>query len=346
MDGTDIRYYLVRPNEKKLKIFLDENVVAIGWSLLDISSVSDIDKLQENIEEKYPHYSNKTNAAKSKILNQILRFRGIRSGDRIIVPAPGAVYLAEASGDIFHSKKYANCDLSNQLPVKYLKTHNGEFLKIPRSKLTEGLQRRIVVQGMYVNTLDEFSEELDRIFNDPNSFLQENTYEQKVNEAKEKLADTLLHNIQKGKTCLPSQGRGLEHLVQALLECEGYKAKILSKKEFPKGIDADIYATKADGFLGETKLLVQVKHHEGITSSGAAQQVIKASQDGRYQDCEPMVITSANVDEETQSLAQQGIIYVIEGEQLVELILLHINDLSQEILEQLGLSKIPQILDI
>ena len=95
---------------------------------------------------------------------------------------------------------------------------------------------------------------------------------------KKEFKQKLLDNIRGGKTNLPSGGVGLEELVCALFESQGYKSKVLSKSTFNGMADADVEAIRDDDFW-TTKIYAQVKHHDGTSGRYGIDQIIKAIQE-------------------------------------------------------------------
>lgn len=125
--------------------------------------------------------------------------------------------MAEAREKENYSDSAYDQDLANQRRVTY-RYDNGKLLLIPRSDLSEGLQRRLRVRGNVVANLFEFKEEINRIFG-----RQSYSYSQEMQIADQqemaRLKRRLLANIQGGKTNLQTGGIGLENLVCELMRC-------------------------------------------------------------------------------------------------------------------------------
>ena len=146
----------------------------------------------------------------------------------------------------------------------------------------------------------------------------------------------MLENIQKGKSNLQTGGIGLENLVCEIMQCEGYESKILAKNKFQGKADADILAIKEDSFMSK-KIFVQVKHHNGESGSYGIQQVI-------YEEYEGYFITSGFVSDETRKIASENNIDVMDGEELVQLIIDNLDKLSKGTKRSLGICSIPTII--
>src|SRR5690606_7001571 len=105
------------------------------------------------------------------------------------------------------------------------------------------------------------------------------------------LRKNLLNNIRAGNTNLESGGIGLEKLVAELLRAEGYATKIFAKTAFEGTADADIEAYREDRF-SSNKLLIQVKHHNGITGHHALRQLQQLAN----HDVQRWLITTGDVE--------------------------------------------------
>lgn len=342
MNGRN--YFMVRAqgsSEENLKTFFDNNVVAVGWSDVDFTQFSDIAKLKEKVCEVY--YSNCEKRVIGRPMGQIERFKQIRSGDYIVVPCGSYIALAEAGEKEIYSVEAIEQDLANQRSVSY-RRQDGKPVLIARDELSEGLQRRLRVRGNAVADLFEFGDELEKIFNCGSySYSQEmqNLEQQEMKTLKAKL----LENIRNGKTHLQTGGIGLERLVRELMECEGYNAEVLAKNKFSGIADADIRAIKEDSFMSK-KIFVQVKHHIDYSDDQGIQQVRAVLDREEYGEYEGYFITSASVSKEVKASAEEQNIEVMDGEELVELIVNNLNGLSEETKRKLGICVIPRVISV
>lgn len=340
----DRNYYMVRAMSSKdedFKVFLDNSVVATGWSSVDFTKCVDSKNVREKVKEVYYSGKNKSPVKVSQNLNEVARFKDIKSGDYIIVPYHSYIIIAEAEDEEIYSEKDKKRDLANQRKVSYKYDNNG-LLKIPRNNLSERLQRRLRVRGMSVNTLFEFKDEIDLIFSTP-SYSYTGAIKKQEEEEIEIFKSKLLENIQSGKTNLQTGGIGLEKLVRELMQCEGYDARVLPKTKFTGKADADIEALKEDSFMSK-KIFVQVKHHSGYSGKEGIKQLIDVLQQDKYLDYDGYFVTSASVNEETLNYAKENNIDVIDGKALIELIVNNIEHLSVTTLRSLGISLFPHLL--
>lgn len=337
----DRNYYMVRAmlsREEDFRIFFDHNVVAVGWSEVDFSKFSDTDALREEVRKEYFSSSDRAAQVISKQLNEVRRFKEIKKGDYIVIPYYSYVALAVAEeGELYETAAYEQ-DLANQHRVTY-RYRDGKILTVPRNELSEGLQRRLRVRGNTVSDLYEFKGEIERLFERRSYSYSEEMQALERREMK-RLKEHLLKNIQTGNTNLQTGGIGLEHLVCELMQCEGYKAQVLDKRTFGAKADADVLAVRDDAFQS-VRILVQVKHHQGTSSRSGIDQIIEALKDKRYEDCQGYFITSAVLTPEDAEYARQHDIGVMDGEDLMDLLVSQLGALSETTRRQLGVLPIP-----
>lgn len=337
----DRHYLMVRAmtsQEYHFKEFFDNDVVAVGWSGLDFTKYSDEHDLKEIIRERY--YSGKYSAHVSMNLNECIRFKNIAAGDYIIIPYYSGIALAVAESEEMYSAKAVEIDLANQHRVAY-KYKNDEILSVPRSNLSEGLQRRLRVPGRSVTDLSDFADEIDKLFANPESYFYPNEVKRQEDKLEREFKQKLLQNIQAGKTNLKTGGIGMEQLIKELFECEGYEAKVLSKSATPGDSDADISAYRDDSFMS-VNIYAQVKHHSGYSGKKGIDQIIGAVA-LKEPGCQGYFITSASVSDDDRKYAQDNNIRVIDGDELVDIIFDNRNKLSKDTMKRLGIVMVPTI---
>lgn len=268
-------------------------------------------------------------------------------GDKIIVPYPSSIRLAHASNQQLYNTKYAgdDVDLANQRKVDYVRNEKNEIVTVSRSELSTRLQTRLRVRGSTVRDLFEFSTEIDDLFTECTKYSWGSLQQQ---ELIEKFNKDLLRRIQEGRVKLKAGGIGLEKLISELLEIEGYKAHILPKSAFPSGADADIVATKVEWYGEELTLLIQVKHHYGQEGTWGAEQLIELREQAEkhYPGYKLVLVTTATHSPELLDLCQTRDISLISDEVLIEWIASLIHKLSDESLNKLGVSRIPQLINL
>lgn len=320
--------------------FFNNSVVAVGWSEIDFSGFKKdgIEHILASVKDVYYSSEDILPQVVGRQLNQVRRFHNINSGDYIIIPFYNSIRLAIANEQILYDQVAYDNDLANQRKVSYLYSKDV-YKTIPRDVLSEAFQRRLRVRGSTVSDLYEFKDEIEKLFNQDN-YSWASDFEDKENELKALLKSRLLNKIRIGKTNLKTGGLGLEYLVKELFICEGYRTEVLPKTTFQFG-DADVYAVKSDKFQ-ETKILVQVKHHQGYTDDWGLQQLSEIKSE-KYKECKFVLITSAEISESVRGIAKNLDIDAMDGNEFVDWLIENIHSLSIETKIKLGLSAIPQI---
>jgi predicted Mrr-cat superfamily restriction endonuclease len=342
----DRKYLMVRAmssSQADFDIFFKNSVVAVGWSEINFSEFDKerIEHLLGSVEKEYYNSEGILPQVIGRQLNQVRRFHNINKGDYIIIPFYNSIRLAIADDKILYDESVYDNDLANQRKVSY--QYSGDTYKtIPRDVLSEAFQRRLRVRGSTVSDLYEFKDEIEKLFSQDN-YSWTSDFEDKENELKALLKAKLLNKIRIGKTNLKTGGLGLEYLVKELFICEGYKTEVLAKTTFQFG-DADIYAVKSDKFQ-ETKILIQVKHHNGYTDDWGLQQLSEIKSSEAYKDCKFVLITSAEISEGVRKIAEDLDIAAMDGNEFVDWLIENLHNLSIETKIKLGLSAIPQIAD-
>ncbi len=334
------QYLMVRAMTSQpihFETFFKNSIVAVGWSDIDFSEYEDAE-LREKVKKRY--YIDRTGPLVSKNLNECIRFKNIQKGDYIIVPYYSGIALCVAKGKTVYSENAYDVDLANQQKVDY-RYKDGKVLSVPRNDLSEGLQRRLRVPGMSVSDLSEFSDEIDKLFDNPETYSYSGEVKEKEDELQSQFKENLLNNIRKGKTNLQTGGIGMEYLVKELFECEGYTAKVLPKNKFSGKSDADIEAEYEDSFLA-FNIYAQVKHHDGYSDREGINQVIGALED--KPDYYGYFITSGLVSSEDRKYADMNNITVIDGDGLVDIIFRNIDKIKVDTKKKLGIIMIPSIL--
>lgn len=339
-------YYMVRAmdsKEKEFNTFFENKVVGVGWSKVNFSGFdkNQFKDLRQKVRSIYYSKENQHPPTTGKKLNEVKRFHHINEGDYLIIPYLNSIRLAIAKNEKLYDENSFGLDLANQIRVSYLMT-DKDFKTIPRDALSEGLQRRLRVRGSTVSNLYEFKDEIEKIFNKDN-YSWTSDYEERENLEIEKVKKKLLKNIKGGLTNLKTGGIGLEQLVKELFECEGYNANVLAKSHFESYGDADVYAVKSDKFQ-ETKILIQAKHHSGYTDNWGLKQLSVIQADSEYEDYKFVLITTAKIGEKVKEEANKSDIITMDGNDLINWIFEHLNDLSTRTKVGLGISSIPRII--
>lgn len=329
------RFYLVRTDPA----LIDQGIVAVGWSDFRFSEIGDAEETIRQINEDY---------GVGRAGNQIRRFFQISEGDVVVAPVPYAVAIGRASGPLFFDASFFSKDRANQRRVNFPRDVDGRVIQIPRSSFSEAFQRRLRVQGMTVNDLSEFGDEIQSALSSierGNDHSWQNPLHSEIEKKREQFKKDLLANIQSGKTNLQTGGAGLENLVCELLTIDGYKARVLSKHQFGSFADADVQASRTDRCTS-VNLLVQVKHHQGYSDAHGIHQLNEIAQahHGEYDDHERVFVTSASVSAEVLAEAVKAGVTVVDGAELADWISENIEKLSRNTKLSLGVYEVPAVL--
>jgi predicted Mrr-cat superfamily restriction endonuclease len=331
------RCYLARTKRH----FADRGLIAIGWSDVDFTQYANAKEIVEAIGNKYTI---------GRRTNQIRRFVNMRQGDIIVIPLPLSVAIGFVTDDnLIYSPEDKAKDRANQRCINFLKNSSGKLALIPRKSFTNAFQRRLRAPGIIVNDISEFKGQLDKVINDlesDRSFSWSDRARQEIENLEEEFKLMLLKNIKNGKTNLQAGGVGLEHLVKELLKAEGYEADVLSKRAFSSFADADVKASKSDRFT-QTNLLIQVKHHQGITGHWGIRQLEEINNQSKidYSDHQLVLVTSASVSESLLEEANKLDITVIDGKGLVDWIFDCIEELPEMTKTKLGICEVPRTVE-
>jgi len=321
-------YVLVRSPSK----LISEGRIGYGWSKINFSEFNTTKELLSYVKLK--------NIVIGRKKNQIVRYFNISEDDVVIVPIDKSVIIGFAVGAKSYQSGIRNGE--NRISVEFLKGSDNSILKIPRKELPGKLSSRLKIR-MSVVSLNEFKSEVDRIISTarergaaPANLHIEELNKAATNTFKEKL----LANICEGKAYLKSGGRGLEELVLELVELEGYNGIIAAKNALEGIADIDIEASRTDIF-SSTKLLIQVKHHNGVTGVHGIKQLEALDDDEQVI---RWLITTAGVSDELRGRAESNNIKIMDGNELIDWIFESLPSLSFSTRNKLGISDVPTLL--
>lgn len=352
------KYYIIRI-KTNVNDFVKNSRVAVGWSDINFSEYNNQDKLIETVKQHY--YSGEISPSiRGRKLGEIKRFINIKEGDVIIVPSYKSFYIGYATGCFVYEENSRDLDLSNQLLVNFKKNESNEPIQFSREGKNTALATKLKVRGFTI--LDVFDEilikSIDELINSDKDVSDVEKVIRLENRELEKFKNNLkqvLPNYQ--MTSLSAGGTGFEKLVKALMESDGYKASILSKKCGNGIADADVLAVKESSLDDEftTACYIQAKHYWGKSENGI-QQIIEF----KNQKSKDAIVSFTFEDESTVSIKSENIKYIlissgdfcdnvsveaetngiilINGEQLAEMLFEKIDELPN-IRYQLGFIK-------
>jgi len=342
-------YYMVRAKNQtddEFDYFFENEVVAMGWSRVDVRELESKSEVDDVLSAHYDFWSDAYTSVRGRRENEILRFNEIEEGDRVLVPYRSSVALATVDGEHRYVSD-TDVDLSNQITVTYERDEGGELLTVSRSDLTGALQSRLRVPGSTVTDLNEFANEIERLFDREEQFTWKARHRKQEEERRQAFQEDLLDRLQHGEDHLPAGGLGLEELVAELLRRDGFdEVNCLAKSEFEGDGDADIEATRADRF-GERKVLVQVKHHRGESGRHGVRQLqaIQNNEPETGGDYELVLVTTGHLPQQVQDDAEQTDIVVLDETDFIDWLLDHVDSLKPETRRKLGLSEVPSFIN-
>jgi restriction system protein len=274
---------------------------------------------------------------------QVKNYFNLKKDDIVIVPLGKSIAIARVSGEKFFDSSFTGGHGANQIRVEFFRKDN-KIIRIPRSTLKQNLESRLKLRTT-IGDLSSFSEEIEHLIQNLNNygnFEVDNSYQEKAEFYEREFKKELLNALCKGNTRLKAGGRGLEELVSELLKIEGYsQVDILDKKNGVGIADVDIQATSDNNpFLKD--ILVQVKHHNGETSSHAIKQLI-AYEDEINSDAYKWVVTTGSFSDKSKILAEENQINIMEGEQFVDWIYINLNKLTDKMKANLGIVDVPKL---
>lgn len=321
-----MKYLLVRSPAELLK----NNLIGYGWGQVKFANYNSFKELIAAFKDK--------NISLGRHTNQIKRFFNIKPGDIVVVPLVKSFAIGRAVGTKSYEKGITNGE--NRVSVDFVCV-DGRILKTPRKSLSNGLESRMRIR-MSVADLGQFANELDSIYEAAKGghYRFESTLIEKEEQQLADFKTKLLHNLQHGKTFLDGGGQGLEELVATLLELDGYNTTIEAKNKLKGVADIDILAERNDRFFA-AKLLVQVKHHAGKSSTHAIEQLDAVEDDSATVRC---VVTTADFSAKVRDYAHLKNIMLINGNDLVEWISEHLDKLTVEQLRTLGIANLPVVM--
>lgn len=272
-------------------------------------------------------------------------FFDLKQGDIVVVPLTKSIAIGKVEGTKSYDESLAKDYACNLVAVNFFRDKQGNIVRIPRKDLDTNLETRLKIKTTIadLNDLKSAVEKVVQQLETGESYVQDSYLLQKQDEVIALFKQNLLKSIIKGMVKLEAGGRGLELLVTELLKLEDYQVTIQAKNAVTGIADVDIVAEKSDSFTTHN-LLIQVKHHAGITDSHGIEQLI-AFDDSEYENAKKILITTADISEDSKEMAESHNIQVINGEQLMDIIYQHIRKLPLKFKTQLGIIDIPMLVE-
>lgn len=338
MADDEIHYVLVRSPEH----LSGEGCIGYGWDADDFRGFASETELIARFKGRC-----------GRRLNQIRRYYNLKTGDIVVVPVSRAILIGRVTGErTFHPQARDARRSANRLSVDFVRAPgSSKPARIPRVDIKGGFAGRLRIRQAIVD-LNRFRPEIDQLVRNIESNRgtdRKAAYDRRNDKALERFRDELGRRLTNGDNFLQAGGRGLELLVRALLECEGYDVEILGKKGQPRGVDIDLEATM--GGIVSYKLLVQVKHHRNVSGEHGINQLVNHitahqddDQDTNQVTAYLFVTTADDIEEAARKLAEDNDIFIVNHATLVEWITDRISEMPPDALASLNVANAPQFL--
>lgn len=328
-------YYLMRSPEELIK----ENLIGYGWEKVNFSKFSDTPSLLNEIKNEHGSYGRKR--------NQIQRFFNLKSNDVVVTPMNKSIAIGIVIGDKSYQEEPKHG--YNRVSVNFKCVDDGIRVISTRTNIiTNSLLSRLRLRQTNAS-LNSFSDEIEELLNLGCSAINDfsEILEKNISDVEEKFKEKLLINLKNGKKLrIKGGGDGFESLICELLKIEGYSTEILSKTSNKGAGDIDITATRDEFFGSVTELVIQAKHHKGVSSIKSLNQVITAIKNGEVAtNATPMVISTGEFDENTTKEAEYNNIVLMNGEKFIDWLYRNISKLPVETQLKLGVSQVPALIE-
>ena len=304
----------------KESIFLDSNVIAIGWR-----EMGDLSRIAPNREAYKKAFSVVfPNASKNSAANQVGQlYRFVceaKIGDYVVFPSKlnRSINIGQIEGEYFHNQSESR--FVQQRKMKWIKT------AIPRTDFSQGALHEIgsAMTFFQISSYDnEFLSALSGrkvIDNDPTITHTAETIETESR-------DYILKQLQK-----KYKGYPFEEVVQDLLRAMGYANTCVSPHGGDHGKDIIVYKDELP-----PRIVVQVKSQDDPIPERMLQQLNGCLEGGDYG---VFVALSPFTDNALKFISKTPRIKAIDGEEFLDLFLRYYDQLDDDIREAIPLKKV------
>ena len=295
------------------RLFLDKNIIAIGWKAMGDLSV--IDQSRDAYKDKYSIVFPEAKIGTVRINGgQLYRFvTEAQIGDYIIFPSKfnREVNIGKIEGEYFYNESAA--EYVQQRKVKWIKN-------LPRTAFSQGALSEIGSALTFFsvkNYSDEFLFALDKNFKAKEVVADEDdTLAKTAEDIIESTKDFIIKELSKH-----FKGYDLEYFIADLLEAMGYHT-ISSPRGGDRGIDIKAYKDELP-----PRIVVQVKSQDSDISEAMLQSLKGAMYPGDY----GLFVTLSNYTKNAlRFLESNPMIRGISGGELSELILKYYDKLNDK----------------
>lgn len=301
------------------KQFIDGNYVAIGWlPNNNLSHIASRDELYPLYKEEYP--DDKSNVVIGQQVGQISRFLlEMKSGDYVITPAQDTEFIYYG---IIEPNAYFFADNSDGCPYLHRKKVKWNKTPIQRSQFSVPFQNTIrsSLTVFYINHKKNFFTTIGKpeLVPDSETKIEVDYY------------TSILNRI------LELDAQEFEVLITHILTALGFEGSEHKGKVGDGGVDATGELNVAN--MAKIKLFVQAKRYK--LGAKILANVVKALRANIPAGGQGAFITTADYHTDAKKIAvEQGFprIGLINGEQLVDILAEHWNDIPIEFRDKLNL---------
>lgn len=315
--NTEKRVWGIHAKDEDL--FLEKNVLAIGWNLGDLSRIEPTrEAFKQSFLEQYPHETKNAVATRAGILYRFVC--EMKDGDYVVYPSKSnrKINIGIVVGDYFFNPDE---DFKNQRKVKWIK-------HLPRTDFTQGALYEVgsaMSFFMVKNYADEYIAALNGIKKSKEVFDDETVFAT-AESIEETTTDFILKELSR-----KFKGYPLESFVSDLLRAMGYRAEI-SAQGGDNGKDIIAYKDELP-----PRIVVQVKSQDGDVKESTLQSLKGAMREGDY----GLFVTLSDYTKNAKKyLSDNPIIRGINGVELVGLILKYYDMLNEENRKSVPLKKV------
>ena len=305
------------------RLFLENAIIAIGWD--EMGNLAELETNKESFKAKYssiyPHSKKMSIASCVGVLTRFVL--DMQIGDYVVFPSKSnrEINIGQIVGDYYYEE--SGTRYKQRRKVKWLK-------HFPRAAFTQGALYEIgcfLTCFLIKNYADEFLNALDKNF--------------KVSEAEESIDETVIHTSEDIRDNTRDfilrelnrqlKGYDLEDFVAALLNAMGYRTKV-SPHGGDHGIDIIAYKDELP-----PRILVQVKSTRDDITEAMVSSLGGMMENGDY----GLFVTLSNFKKNAITyLEKHPSIKAINGEELVNLILIYYDFLSDKYRSIIPLEKV------
>ena len=306
----------------KESIFLDNNVIAIGWREMgDLSRIApNRDAYKKAFSEIFP------NASKNSAANQagqLYRFVcEAKIGDYVVFPSKAnrSINIGQIEGGYFYNPSESR--FVQQRKMKWIKT------AIPRMTFSQGALYAIGSAMTFFKISDYDNEFLSALSGKVNKFVDDDpAILETAEEIERKSRDYILKWLKKNY-----KGYQFEHVVRDLLRAMGYAKASVSPQGGDHGKDIIVYKDELP-----PRIVVQVKSLDDSIPERMLQQLHGCLEVGDYG---VFVALSPFTDAAKAFLDKTHRIKAIDGEEFLDLFLSYYDKLDADIRKAIPLRKV------